>query len=639
MTKSLTFLKQSLVAALIFLFPLFFLPLTQEYFITAKFYLLGFGVLLLLLISTVEIAVTKKFVWEKKPLDTLIIIFLLTTAVAAIISSPNKIAAILNPSFGLVALFSLSILYFYLSREKILNYNLVLNLSSSILAVITIALFFQPLRSVAKLPVGFSPIGTQIDLIIFLGFFVVYFASHILLSKKTTITNFVFLLVNLAACCLSIYSLSKQGVILPPMRISWYAAVETLKNPLTAFFGVGVDNFSTIFSQVKDVAYNQSRLWQISSFTVSRSAILHIFTETGILGLTAFLLLIATVSRLVIKATDKSSPLVWIYLMLIILLFPISLPVLFLFFIILSQITPETNDVPQPTNLDMANFVPLYLGFVVIFLALIGAGGYLLGRSYQAEYYFKQSLNALAKNNAKDLYNNQKQAVILNPFNERFRISFSQANMLLANNVASKKKEEITEQDRQAIAQAIQAAISEAKAAVTLNQKKTSSWENLANIYRNIINVATGADGWVISSWQKAITLDPQNPSYRLNLGGVYYSLGNYDEALRYFETAVTLKPNWANAYYNFAWTAYQKGDYQKAVKAMESTLTLVDPRVSAQDYEKAKGDLEEFKKKLPETEDSSTDNKQNKPNELTLPESPTTNIEPKIELPTQASP
>lgn len=75
---------------------------------------------------------------------------------------------------------------------------------------------------------------------------------------------------------------------LPPLNISWYSAVEILKNPLTLFFGIGLDNFSSIFTKVKDVSYNQSIFWQISSFDYSRSAILQILTESGILGLISF---------------------------------------------------------------------------------------------------------------------------------------------------------------------------------------------------------------------------------------------------------------------------------------------------------------------------------------------------------------
>ena len=132
------------------------------------------------------------------------------------------------------------------------------------------------------------------------------------------------------------------------------------------------------------------------------------------------------------------------------------------------------------------------------------------------------------------------------------------------------KKPELSEADRQTISQAIQAAIEEAKATVTLNPQKAVNWENLASIYRNIINVAQGADSWTVSAYQRAIILDPQNPTYRVSLGGVMFTFKNYDEAVKLFEQAIAIKPDWANSYYNLAWSSYQKADYQRAAAAMQ---------------------------------------------------------------------
>ena len=95
---------------------------------------------------------------------------------------------------------------------------------------------------------------------------------------------------------------------------------------------------------------------------------------------------------------------------------------------------------------------------------------------------------------------------------------------MIANNLAQKDPKKITEQDRQTITQAIQASISEGKAVISLNPQRADGWQNLASIYLNIINAAQGADVWTISAYQRAILADPQNPTYRVGLGGVYYS-------------------------------------------------------------------------------------------------------------------
>ena len=117
--------------------------------------------------------------------------------------------------------------------------------------------------------------------------------------------------------------------------------------------------------------------------------------------------------------------------------------------------------------------------------------------------------------------------------------------------------------------------------------------------------MAQGSDAWAVSSYQRAILLDPQNSQYRLSLGGVYYSLGNYDDALRFFEQAVALKPDWSNAHYNFAWALYQKGNYQRAIEEMQSVVLLLQNNKKSDDYKKAQEDLKAFKYKVSSTQDS----------------------------------
>ncbi len=654
---------------LLFAVPFFFLNITQEYFITNKLYFLGFGVLLLLLLSTVNLLLSKKISWQKHPFDSSILLFLTAIAISIVFASPNKVQALLNPNFGLVMMVSLAILYFYLSRSSFRLIPNLYHLTSVVLSLIAIAFFFQPLKN-TNLPQflaflknpGFTPVGSQLDLAILLGFFVIIGVVNILKKGEKTsplqsiIYHLSSIILPLTALFLIIYSFIKPVVqtsnlgvstlILPPFRLSWFAALEILKNPQTALVGIGLDNFSSIFTRVKDLAYNQSPLWQINAFNVSRSAVLQIFTETGILGLLAFGLLIFTVFKQLVKGDHKGSPLqlfVICYLLFVILLFPPSLIVWFLFFVMLGLINQTPTDVQTPklgvSTIDLTGLLPIYIGTVVISLVLIGGAGYFLGRSYASEYYFKKSIDGVVANSAKQVYDNQRQAIIFNPYIERFRSNFAQTNLLIANNLAQKDPKNITEQDRQTITQAIQAAITEGKAVVSLNSQKADGWQNLASIYLNVINAAQGADVWTISSYQRAILADPQNPTYRVGLGGVYYSLKKYDDALKFFEQAISLKPDWPNANYNYAWANFQKTNYPQAVNAMQNVLSLLDPKLNKADYEKVQKELDEFKKMLPKEEKEANKSGETAPGTLNLPTPPTTQISPKIELPKGASP
>ena len=676
------------LSSFLFIFPFFFLPLTQEYFVTNKFYLLAFVCLALLAISTIKLLVTKKISWQKLPFDNLIILFVTTVAISTLFSSPNKVQALLNPNFGIVMMIFLAILYFYLSRIKVPT--IIYHLSSTILSLTAIVFFFQPfkIRQLADaLPQSlaflknpaFTPMGSQLDLALFLGFLVVYQLVHLITTQqpnkqeiKQSVLNYSIFTINLLALFLIIYALVKPGtglinqaptLILPPFRLSWFAVLETLKNPQTAIIGIGPDNFSAIFTRVKDFAYNQSPLWQINSFNVSRSAILQIFTETGIFGLLAFGLLIFTVIKQLVKGDHKGSPLQlisFLYLLICLLIFPTSLIIWFLFFVMLST-TGEGDEflatwdtlLPAgraPTGdkkfgaepaaaIDLKNLTPIYLGMTIFSFILIGTSGYFLVRSYNSEYYFKKSLDGINNNNIKQVYDNQRQAIILNPYIERYRTNFAQTNLLVANNISTIDPKKITENDRQTITQAIQTAIAEGKAVVSLNPQKADSWQNLASIYLNVINAAEGADVWTISAYERAVLADPQNPTYRVGIGGVYYFLKRYDDANKFFEQAIAMKPDWPNASYNYAWANFQKANYPQAVNAMQNTLNLLNPKLNKADYEKVQKELAEFKKKLPVEEKDATKSAETETSSLNLPTPPATQISPKLELPKEASP
>ncbi len=615
-------LKQWIVFGTIFIFPFFFFPVTSEFIVTSKLYLMSVAALVLLVVSTIEFLVTKKLDMKKKPYDLGLFLLLIAMTVSVLLSSPNKIQAIFNVNFGLLSVWVLFVLYFYASRMENKRQEMlrIFEVVSFFLAALTIILFFQPFRFFPLPPSlsylnnsFFTPAGTQLDLAILLGFFLIL-EGVAMVRKIATASwrDFVVPFVVFIAFSLTLLRVIKPlltnqqtTLILPPFRISWYAAVEILKNPVSAFFGVGVDNFSSVFTKVKDFTYIQSNLWQINSFSVARSVPLHILTETGIFGLFAFAMLIFILIKNVIKKKVADPSIEFtaaaIYLIVVVFLFPPTLPLLFLLLIFLAIQSPESGT--SPSTLDLSNFMPLIIIAAVTSFVVVAVLSYCIGRSYVAEYLFKQSLDGYLKNDIKQLYDDQKQVVVINPYFEKYRINFSQTNILIANNVAAKVSSggaQLSEQDRQIIAQAIQAAIAEAKAAVTLNPQKAQNWENLAVIYRNILSVAQNADTWTVSSYQRAIVLDPQNPNYRLNLGGVYYQLGNYDEAIKQFEQTIVLKPNWANAHYNLAWASYQKKDYQRAATEMQNALSLLNVSQDSADYQRAKKELEQFKNKLP---------------------------------------
>lgn len=671
MEKAFEMIKKYLLIFLVVFLPFFFLNLTQEYFTTNKLYLLVIGVVLLLSVSLLQAISNKKIIWKKDSLDLPIFLFIASIAASVVFVSPNKVQALLNLNFGLVMLVSLAILYFFLSRTSYLS-SKIYYLASIILSLIAVVYYFQPFKNVnlsqnlifLKNP-AFTPIGNQLDLAIFIGFFVVITAVNFFKDSQTNqakskhlILNTLCLILTLVALLMTAVSLFHQSpdsqtanFVLPPFRTSWYAALESLKTPLTAFFGAGIDNFSSVFTKVKDFVYDQSGLWQIGSFNVSRSTVLQIMTEAGLLGIISFGFLIFSTFKLVLKQynnpTAKPFIFSFFYLFICLVIFPTSLIVWFLFFLNLTELSRSLLIKSGEMTIDFEELPLVFMTIIVLTICLIGGISYFVGRTYLAELYYKKSLNAYISNNALELYNNQKQAIVLNPYMEKYRISFSQDNLLIANSVIVRASQAAQKsgaggqlnlggQDKQIVIQSIQAAISEAKAAVSLNPQRATNWENLATIYRNIINLANGADTWTISAYERAIQADPQNPNYRLNLGGVYYFLGRYDDAVNFFTQTIALKPDFANSHFNLAWALFQKGSYTQAAASMQNVLNLIDPKIDKADYDKAAGDLANFKSKFP-TSPTTQSNGSGNLNLSVKP--PTPKISPKLELHKEASP
>lgn len=626
---------------LIFLLPLFFLPITANFYDFNKNFLLYLGVGLLLLVWAGKIAAKGNLRWFKTSLDLPIFAFALVFVLATFFASPNKVEPFLTPG-GTGTILALTIFYFLLTQLDVSRYTLnALVASASLLALVAVyqflglgeALISQGSNFAFMKAKFWTPAGDLLSLLMFLLVALpnaaILFKNHLSKNLLKSILFGVATILIIAGAGVTIFQLlpisqaSKQtSFFLLPYPTSWAIAIETFKqNPL---FGVGPANFISAFNRFRPVGFNRYDFWNLR-FTATSSYLLHLLTETGILGLGAFLIIIITVIK-VIKIIKEPLALGLGVALILLFFLPGNFLILFTFFVLLACLAPKT----ETTTLLLGRktrWLPL-----VISCSLLAVSYFLAGRAYLAEIYFKKSLDALAKNDGLGTYNNQIKAISLNPRKGDFRIAYSQTNFALANSLATKK--ELTDQDRANISQLVQQAIQQAKVATVLNPTNSATWENLAQLYRNLINFAQGADQWALAAYQQAIITDPINPRLRLDLGGLFYALGNYDEAQKIFRTVVELKPDYANGWYNLAAAYREDQKYQQAYQAMQQTLALV-PADSA-DWQKAKSELDELEKKIPKPSPTPSPEAQVKQEEkLTKPQPlPSPVLEKPIEIP-----
>ena len=553
-------LRSFLLYGVVFAFPWFFLPFTQEYFITHKFYLVATAMLVSLALLAVSLVVSKKIHLVKTSFDRIFVLLIAAQCISLLFSSPNKAQALTALPWGLAPVTMLVIFYFLLTntlthRDDLTRLIKTLMAGAMVAGLVSVIFWFNPLKN-TQLPLGldflknarFSVIGNALDTLALMGFLcmagVMSMISGFTENKKISALAVGGLVTGIAALTLVGYATffppkDQVGMQLPPLQTSWYATLDTLKSTQTAVVGVGLDNYSSAFTAAKPRAYNSSSTWGIN-FNLGRAMILHVWTETGLLGLASFLLLWIYIVREIqglFAEKDKSRGFyaAWAaYAGILTIITPPSSILFFLIILLCAALALKAHHYnPAEVNVELKSLPLLCIGLAVVLVAVVVGMGYLGGRAYASEFYFKKSLDSIRKNDGKEMYNNLIKAIRANPYLERNHIQFSQINLLLANNVAQKK--DLKDSDRQDIARLVQLAISEAKTTVQLNPQKVEYWNNLAFIYRNIINVAQGAESWTVASYRRAIAQDPNNPVIRLNLGGVYYSLKDYPQAVQLF--------------------------------------------------------------------------------------------------------
>ena len=154
------------------------------------------------------------------------------------------------------------------------------------------------------------------------------------------------------------------------------------------------------------------------------------------------------------------------------------------------------------------------LGILCPSLAISALTFYLGGRAFAAEIEYRKALVGIAANDGTTAYNQLIKTITFNPWFDTYHRQYADINLRLANSLAAQK--DLSDQDRTNVSQPIQQAIREGKIAVQLDSNDVRNWEELAVIYRALINVADGARDWTITAYSEAIRHDPVNPLLRL---------------------------------------------------------------------------------------------------------------------------
>ncbi len=635
----------------VLILPLIFLPIFANQLVTPKLVVLVVCSFLILILKALRILLSGSISFSTSVFDLPIVVMVVAYILSTIFVTPNKMEALFLPGTTTVLVLS-SLFYFFTTqlsakqKEIVKNIFLISVSLGSLISFLSIAGIFNSIKGNWSFLADqtFNSFGGSLaSMLILIPAFVIAF-SHITNGKHNynfRIFNGIFIAITGLSIIANIFVLlpnQKTSVLLPSFSTSWSVAADTLK--FSPLFGAGPANYLTAFTRFKPLDYNSSNMWNLR-FANANNFYLTMITETGLLGLTSLILIFVTLIKYTKKhfdATLFAAILVFIGFLFI----PSYITTIFILLLLIGLATATTpvaftlmtkrenasNDVPFSSKLPgMIMCIPIVILSIFAIFRFMNLAS--------AEIIYKQALDKTIANDGKGAYDKMQSAIVANPNVDRYRASYAQINLAIANSLASKK--DLNDSEKQTITQLVQQAIREGKAAVSLNPQRAQSWELLASIYRSVIPLAKGADQFAVQTYAQAIVFDQYNPDLRLALGGIFYSQKLYDQAIENYRMAVAAKPDYANANYNLAIAYREKGDNEMAKQYLNQTLSLVSS--NSEDYKKVQKDLEEVNSRVDKNKKPATNNndQNSQTGELTVPEQNDSN--PVIELPNEATP
>lgn len=596
------------------LFPLLFTTYTTEAFVLPKELFVGFVILISLLAWGAKTIVSGQVRISRTPLDVPVLLFG-TSLILSSIFAVNKADSLL--ATGLLVL---TLLGYFVITNSLKKHNAGFFLLSALVtggaaaSAITVLAHFKlyVLPFASSRAANFSLLGSYLDFVFFMAILLplaLHFITPVL-KKQLTARVGVFGLASLVlAAGIAVIGKVLVGgqVNLLPFDAGFqtaFAAISQDNGRLLQgfFFGSGYGTFYSVFSRFHSATLNSNpQLWYLS-FSSSSSLVLELLATTGLVGVLSYVFIV--IKTLLPIAKKRSNPFYVSLLVAIVLSFvlPFTYIELALFVFLLAgfslyqkTITPhEYFDVELKfvaLKKGVLTFMPLEdvtksrrdglgtsLVATTILLALVVVAGYYLTTFAVSDATFQHSLQAANANNGTLTYKLQTQAIQAYPYRSGYYRIFSQTNIALANSLLAlgTGKSSPSAQAQQTALQLIQQSITAAKQATALAPQSVAEWQNLASVYRSLIGVGQNADSFAVSATQQAVILDPNNPQEYLTLGGLYFQLGQYDNAIIMFQRAVALKQDYANAYYNLGHSYEQKGDLQNALAQYQIVKQLM---------------------------------------------------------------
>jgi Flp pilus assembly protein TadD len=379
-------------------------------------------------------------------------------------------------------------------------------------------------------------------------------------------------------------------------RPSVHIATEAITGSVKQFIlGSGVGTFSYAFSLYKPISYNVNNpIWNIR-MEHAWSTPIELLTELGIFGIITFFLLLcvllgtcisyifqkqSTFSKEELQERQIDASFVFPFFSAIIALtvgmFIVSFDTTawWLWFVLIALsyvgMSLQTNDHTKiaSRNISVSPEYSIALSFALLLLLSTMMMVCVFGvKMYRAEAAYTK---AIQTNTLSDARTYNEQATTLRPTYPPYLISLASVYMTSAIEMSSSSStasEALTY---------ISNALNIAKRATELWNKDVSTWETIGTIYQTTIPITDEATTWAIDAYQKALALDPNNPSLHWRLGIIYAQQKNFEEAKKSFKKATEVKSDFIQAYIDLSTVLEQEKKTDDAIALFQPIFPLI---------------------------------------------------------------
>ena len=395
-----------------------------------------------------------------------------------------------------------------------------------------------------------------------------------------------------------VFKISVPGLPATPLEVSpsYTATINIVKQALqeSPVWGSGPGTFVYNYSKFKSETINQTAFWAVR-FSAGSSDILNRVINTGVLGLLSFLAIlimffVVMIKKLIVERKEgegatQTQSYDWIFNLGIfaswlsvvgsMFLYPSSFCLLFMFWILSASFVVLTSDQTKTWALDVSSTATIStsLAFVLVFILTMSLF-FMEGLRYLAEIKYQDGITAWQNGNnteavasilASTSYTSGKQ--------DNYWRDLSQIYLL---RVAEEiQKEDLTEEESNAIAALAGNAINSAKLATDAAPKSVANWTVRGFIYRQLVGVMDGAGDWALTSYEEAVKLEPTNPYLYTEMGRVYLAQEQIDLAKEKFQKALDLKSDYAQARFQMALSYVAEENISQAIVEMEDAKKL----------------------------------------------------------------